>query len=102
MAAQATSECMTAYAQRMTMLSFRVDDDEAATIQRWADDLGIDRSTLLREALRLHLNRLASERDAEKWEELPLTDGESALATISDWGPAEEWEDWAGATDSTR
>ncbi len=24
--------------------------------------------------------------------------GESALATIADWGPAEDWEDWADAT----
>jgi hypothetical protein len=31
----------------MTMLSFRVDDDEAKAIQGWADKLGIDRSELL-------------------------------------------------------
>ncbi len=91
---------MTAYADRMTMLSFRVDDDDATAIQRWADDLGVDRSALLREAVRLHLNRLASEHDAVRWEELPLTEGESTLAAIADWGPAEDWADWAdGATE---
>lgn len=93
---------MTVYADRMTMLSFRVDDDDATAIQRWANDLGVDRSALLREALRLHLNRLASERDADRWEDRPLDDGEQALRAITDWGPAGEWEGWADAPDSTR
>jgi predicted transcriptional regulator len=82
----------------MTMLSFRVEDQDATAVQRWADELGIDRSALLRTAVRQHLDRLASEHDADRWEAVPLTEGESALATIADWGPAEEWEDWADAT----
>lgn len=81
----------------MTMLSFRVDEEEAANAQRWADALGIDRSELLRKALRLHLDRLASENDADLWEAAPLDDGEQALATVADWGPAEDWSDWADA-----
>jgi predicted transcriptional regulator len=89
---------MTAYHLCMTMLSFRVEDDDAAAIQRWADELGIDRSALLRDAVRQHLNRLASEHDADRWEAVPLTEGESALAKIADWGPAEDWADWADAT----
>ena len=88
---------MTRYDYRMTMLSFRIDDDDAAAIQRWADELGVDRSALLRNAVRRHLNQLAAEHDADRWEALPLTEGESALATIADWGPAEGWEDWADA-----
>jgi len=92
---------MTEYVQCMTMLSFRVDDDDVAAIQRWATELGVDRSALLRDAVRLHLNRLASEHDADRWEQVPLTDGESALAAISDWGPAEDWADWGGAGDAT-
>ena len=90
---------MTAYSSCMTMLSFRVDDADAAAIQRWADELGVDRSALLREAVRLHLDRLAAEHDAERWETLPLTDSEAALATIAVWGPAEEWGDWVDAID---
>jgi hypothetical protein len=43
------------------------------------------------------LNQLAAEHDADRWEALPLTEGESALTTIADWGPAEDWEDWADA-----
>ena len=88
---------MTTYAHRMTMLSFRVDEQSAASAQRWAERLGVDRSELLREALRLHLDRLASEDDAVRWAEQPLAGGELALAEIADWGPAEDWADWADA-----
>jgi predicted transcriptional regulator len=82
----------------MTMLSFRVEDDEAADAQRWAERLGVDRSELLREALRRHLVRLAGENDAERWTAQPLDQGEEALDEIADWGPAEDWSDWADAT----
>ena len=82
----------------MTMLSFRVDDDEAAAAQRWAERLGVDKSELLREALHRHLVRLSSEVDAERWVQTPLTADESSLASIAMWGPAEDWSDWADAT----
>lgn len=82
----------------MTMMSFRVDDTEAVAAQRWAERLGVDRSQLLRDALRRHLVRLASEDDAARWEEVPLTEGERSLAGIADWGPAEDWSEWADAT----
>ena len=79
----------------MTMLSFRVDARDADEAQRWADTLGIDRSELLREALRRHLDRLASEGDADRWAATPLDEGERTLGEIADWGPAEDWSDWA-------
>jgi hypothetical protein len=79
------------------MLSFRVDDEEATAAQRWAEHLGIDRSELLRDALHRHLLRLASERESEIWVNQPLDEGEMALARIADWGPAEDWSDWADA-----
>jgi hypothetical protein len=82
----------------MTMLSFRTDDRDATDAQLWSERLGIDRSELLREALRRHLQRLASENDAVTWAESPLDDGERSLALIADWGPAEDWSDWASAT----
>jgi hypothetical protein len=82
----------------MTMISFRVDDHEATAAQRWADELGIDKSELLREALHRHLTRLASEHDAETWLDQPLTHDESAIGLIAEWGPAEDWADWADAT----
>ena len=78
----------------MTMLSFRVDDRDAREVQRWAEALGVDRSELLREALRRHLDQLAAEGDTDRWEAQPLEDGERALAEIASWGPAEDWSDW--------
>ena len=81
----------------MTMLSFRVDPADAVNAQHWADRLGLDRSTLLRDALRLHLVRLAGEQDADAWVAFPHTDDENALAELADWGPAEDWSDWADA-----
>jgi predicted transcriptional regulator len=79
------------------MLSFRVDDECAKATQAWADRLGVDRSELLRDALRRHLQRLASELDAQIWSQAPLDQAERSLAEIADWGPAEDWSDWADA-----
>jgi hypothetical protein len=28
---------------------------------------------------------------------MPLDEGERSLALIADWGPAEDWSDWADA-----
>jgi hypothetical protein len=81
----------------MTMLSFRVADEDASEAQRWADALGVDRSELLRDALHRHLVALSGEHDAETWTVLRLDDGERALADIADWGPAEDWADWEHA-----
>lgn len=81
----------------MTMLSFRVAGAAAEQAQAWADRLGVHRSELLREALRGHLLRLASEDDAATWEEHPLDEAERSFADIADWGPAEDWSDWAHA-----
>ena len=81
----------------MTMMSFRVDDAEASAAQRWADQLRIDKSELLREALHRHLIRLASQHDTDKWLETPLSADEAAIGQVADWGPAEDWSDWADA-----
>ncbi len=82
----------------MTMLSFRVDEEDAGRAQEWAERLGVDRSELLRDALRRHLLRLASEDDATTWADQPLSEAEASLAAIAEWGPAEDWSDWADAT----
>ncbi len=81
----------------MTMLSFRVEQAAAREAKSWADRLGVDKSELLRDALRRHLLRLASEADAEVWQQQPLTADERSLTAIEDWGPAEDWTDWADA-----
>lgn len=82
----------------MTMLTFRVDESVAADLQQWVQALGVDRSELLREALHRHLVLLASEADAITWVDQPLSDGERVLADVADWGPAEDWSDWADAS----
>ncbi len=82
----------------MTMLSFRVGEADADAVRQWAERLGIDRSELLRQALRRHLVRLASEADALTWERAPLEEAERAVSEIASWGPAEDWTDWADAT----
>jgi len=81
----------------MTMLSFRIEDDDATSAQAWAERLGIDRSELLRDALRRHLQRLAVEAEAASWVAGPPDEAERALAAVADWGPAEDWSDWADA-----
>ena len=85
------------YTECMTMLSFRVPDEDAERVQVWAERLGVDRSELLREAVRQHLVRLASENDVATWVKYPLEADEQTLAAIADWGPAEEWSDWTDA-----
>ena len=82
----------------MTMMSFRVADQEAAQVQRWAEALGVDKSELLREALHRHLVRLSAEHELVAWIEHPLASAENSLGEIADWGPAEDWSDWADAT----
>jgi len=78
----------------MTMVSFRVKDDEAAALQRWAQALGVDRSELLRDAVHRHLAALSSENDIEAWQRQPLSDTERSLSSIADWGPDEDWSEW--------
>ncbi|MGH9196505.1 MAG: ribbon-helix-helix protein, CopG family [Acidimicrobiia bacterium] len=81
----------------MTMQSFRLEEALADDLHRWADRLGVDRSELIREALRRHLVRLRSEDDAEAWTRSPASEEELSLAAVADWGPAEDWSDWADA-----
>lgn len=59
--------------------------------------MGMDRSEFIRDALRRHLVRLAGEDDANTWLERPLENQELSVAQIADWGPAEDWADWADA-----
>ena len=81
----------------MTMLGFRVSDDDAAAVELWARRLDMDRSELLREALRRHLTELASALEVQAYEQHPITEDEKSLSQIADWGPAEDWADWANA-----
>jgi hypothetical protein len=79
------------------MLSFRVDEVDAAAVEEWAQRLHVDRSELLREALHRHLAELAADHDVQAYAEQPMTNDETSFAQIADWGPAEDWTDWADA-----
>ncbi|MHA7650620.1 ribbon-helix-helix protein, CopG family [Mycobacterium sp. ML4] len=79
------------------MIRFRADDADAAEADQWARRLHIDRSELLRDALRRHLAELAADQDGHAYAEQPLTDAEKTPTQIADWGPAEDWTDWADA-----
>lgn len=79
----------------MTMLSFRVPPEDAARAKETADYVGVGLSELFREALRLHINAILAERDAEIYEKMPLTEEElSSFDTAEYWPPAEDWSDW--------
>lgn len=80
----------------MTMLSFRADDHDVDLADAWARRLHIGRSELLRDALRRR-SRAGRGPGCQAYTERPLTDDENALAEIADWGPAEDWADWADA-----
>ncbi len=79
------------------MLSFRVQEADAQAATHWAAALGVDRSDLLREALRRHLVSLAAAKEVAAYTRSPLDAGERSLSAIADWGPAEEWSDWSDA-----
>lgn len=81
----------------MKRLSFRVDEAQAIEADRWARQLRVHRSELLREALRAHLLRLAAERDADVGEGQPPMTEERALSAVAGWGPVEDWSDWSDA-----
>jgi hypothetical protein len=80
------------------MISFRVSESVAAEAQRRAQQLGVDRSELLRDALHRYLVKLASEDDVKTWDRIPPSPDEQSFAEVADWGPAEDWSDWADAT----
>ncbi len=71
-----------------------VPDEEAAAVQHWADALGVDRSEILRDALRRHIVVLSGEADADRWEQQSATDTEPSLEAIAEWAPPEDWSDW--------
>ncbi len=82
----------------MTMLSFRIDDEEAARAQAWAERLGVDRSELLRDAVRRHLDARAPRAAAAAWSDDPDHERTvAALGAAADWGPDEDWSDWHDA-----
>jgi predicted transcriptional regulator len=81
----------------MTMLSFRLEEEQARSLERWAQKLGVERSELIRQALDRHLAALAGGDEVAAWLATPLSEDEASLAAVADWGPAEDWSDWSDA-----
>ena len=84
------------------MVSFRADDADGAAADRRAQRLGVDRSELLRDALRRHLAELAADHAVADhavagYAEHPLTHDETSLTNIADWGPTVGWSAWTDA-----
>ena len=82
----------------MTMLSFRVNADEAIRVREVAGSRGVPQSEIIREALRCYLDSLAARHDAVVYEKQPLTSQELSLTAVEGWAPAEDWSDWADAS----
>ncbi len=81
----------------MTMLSFRVDPEEAERAQAMAESLGMAFSEMIREALRRYVDAIEAEYDSEVYRAMPLTAEELSLADSQYWAPSEDWSDWADA-----
>lgn len=84
----------TAYGLGMALVSFRIDEADAAEARLWAERLGITRDALFRAALLGHLIQLRAEADSLRTDK-PLSPGESSLQSAAEWGPAEDWSDWS-------
>lgn len=78
----------------MTMISVRLAEDQFQQVTTWAETLEVDRSSFIREAIRRRLAELQGPIDAERWLETPLSENETALEELDEWGPADDWSDW--------
>ncbi len=75
-----------------TQLAIRIADDQLAQIDAMVPSVHESRTELIRRAIELYLYRMACERDARIYEELPLTDTEtSQFETPTNWEAAPAW-----------
>ena len=63
-----------------TQVAVRLPDDLVARVDELVPTAHPSRSDVIRRAIELYLYRLSCERDAHRYEEVPLTDRELALA----------------------
>ena len=75
-----------------TQLAVRLPDELIDRLDALVPDTHPSRSEAVRRAIELYLYRLACERDARRYEELPLTESELSLADDPDaWRSAPPW-----------
>lgn len=96
---------MTSYSHCMTMLSVRVDQRVAGSIDAWCSRHDTPRSDFLREAVRRELDRRRAIDEAEWLAGLgDSTDDDAAASSAFDaieaWGPHDDWSKWHEWLDS--
>ncbi|MBA3288321.1 MAG: CopG family transcriptional regulator [Acidimicrobiia bacterium] len=75
-----------------TQIAVRLPDDLATRLDQVARATHHSRSEAVRRAIELYVYRLACERDASRYDELPLTDAELALADDpASWSGTPPW-----------
>ncbi len=81
------------YAPRMTtQIAVRLPDELVEQLDRVVSAGIQSRSEAVRRAIELYVYRLECERDAKRYEELPLSDAELALADDHDgWAGTPAW-----------
>jgi Arc/MetJ-type ribon-helix-helix transcriptional regulator len=72
-------------------IAVRLSEAQIARMDELVGNLHESRSEVIRRALDLYLYRLACERDARLYEEVPLSDRELAFADDDALAPAPEW-----------
>ncbi|MGH9272705.1 MAG: ribbon-helix-helix domain-containing protein [Ilumatobacteraceae bacterium] len=86
--------CLTAwYADRMTtQIAVRLPDELVEKLDSLVGAPHESRSEAIRRAIELYVYRMACERDAQRYEELPLTDAELVFADDPDaWAGTPAW-----------
>jgi Ribbon-helix-helix protein, copG family len=74
-----------------TQLAVRISDEQMAAIDRLVPAVHGTRTELIRRAVELYLYRLECERDAQRYEELPLTPEELSMSSAVNWSSAPAW-----------
>ena len=75
-----------------TQLAIRLSDEQLQAIDRLVPSIHETRSDLVRRAIELYLYRVACERDAKVYEDLPLSDAELSIGDDpQNWVAAPSW-----------
>ena len=75
-----------------TQIAVRLPDELVRQLDALVPSAHASRSEAIRESIEQYLYQLACERDAERYERQPLSDGELALADDADsWSETPSW-----------
>ncbi len=75
-------------------------DDDAADVDDIARTLGVDRSSVVRDAVRRYVNHIKAIGEGDRADGA-VDPSQPAFAAVAEWGPAEDWSDWAASADSS-